>query len=226
MGLHARTGTSRAGFVVIVKVLRPDAVNDGGAPPLPARGGRAAHALAAGAAEPAHRSVLRSRDRGDHVAVGGESITLPFTVLEYVNGPTLEQVLDADARARPAGRARAPHHAPGLAGARGRARAEGRSPRSQAVEHPARERSGRRGREGHRLRPREARRREPAAHGDARGRVARLRAAGAVRAGQPARQRRAPTCSRSRRSSSRCSPASRRSRTARARTRCSSSRAS
>ena len=153
---------------------------------------------------------------------GAEPLTLPFTVLEYVDGTTLEKVLaDQKGRGLPAERIAAPPPTD-VAGARRRARAEGRSPRPQAVEHPARDRGRHRDREGHRLRPREARRDEPAAHGRARRRVPRLRAARAVRAGQPARRRRAPTCSRSRRSPTRCSAASRPSRSTRARTRSSS----
>ncbi|HEX7666722.1 MAG TPA: serine/threonine-protein kinase [Polyangiaceae bacterium] len=82
------------GFVVIVKVLRPDAVN---ADAL-RRFQREAEVLrmlsTRGAPNP---YIVRFFDHAIatmNSPVDGEKLVLPFTVLEYVNGPTLEQVLD------------------------------------------------------------------------------------------------------------------------------------
>ena len=82
------------GFVVIVKVLRPDAVSNDAL----RRFQREAEVLrmlsTRGAPNP---HIVRFFDHA--IArmpspVDGEPLVLPFTVLEYVNGPTLEQVLD------------------------------------------------------------------------------------------------------------------------------------
>src|SRR5262249_53004235 len=80
------------GFVVIVKVLRPDAVSS--------------DALARFQREADVLRMLSTQARPnpyivrffDHAIarmtspVGGEPLVLPFTVLEYVNGPSLEKV--------------------------------------------------------------------------------------------------------------------------------------
>lgn len=82
------------GFVVIVKVLRPDAVN---ADTL-RRFQREADVLRMlsqqGMPNP---HVVRFFDHATANLTGpsGEQVSLPFTVLEYVNGTTLEQVIDA-----------------------------------------------------------------------------------------------------------------------------------
>lgn len=82
------------GFVVIVKVLRPDAVSNDAL----RRFQREAEVLrmlsTRGAPNP---HIVRFFDHAIAKMpspVDGEPLILPFTVLEYVNGPTLEQVLD------------------------------------------------------------------------------------------------------------------------------------
>ncbi|MEO7111837.1 MAG: serine/threonine-protein kinase, partial [Polyangiaceae bacterium] len=82
------------GFVVIVKVLRPDAVSNDAL----RRFQREAEVLrmlsTRGAPNP---HIVRFFDHAIAKMpspVDGEPLVLPFTVLEYVNGPTLEQVLD------------------------------------------------------------------------------------------------------------------------------------
>ncbi len=94
------------GFVVIVKVLRPDAVN----PDTLRRFQREADVLRMlsqqGQPNP---YIVRFFDHATAVlsTKTGESHTLPFTVLEYVNGTTLERVLDsAPGRGMPVERAR------------------------------------------------------------------------------------------------------------------------
>lgn len=83
------------GFVVIVKVLRPDAVN----PDTLRRFQREADVLRMlsqqGQPNP---YIVRFFDHATAVlsTKTGESYTLPFTVLEYVNGTTLERVLDSN----------------------------------------------------------------------------------------------------------------------------------
>ncbi len=82
------------GFVVIVKVLRPDAVNTD----TLRRFQREADVLRMlsqqGQPNP---YIVRFFDHATAVITGPDksSHTLPFTVLEYVNGTTLEKVLDA-----------------------------------------------------------------------------------------------------------------------------------
>src|SRR5512143_3107974 len=83
------------GFVVIVKVLRPDAVN---ADTL-RRFQREADVLRMlsqqGQPNP---YIVRFFDHATAVLPspkGGDAYTLPFTVLEYVSGTTLEHVLDS-----------------------------------------------------------------------------------------------------------------------------------
>jgi len=82
------------GFVVIVKVLRPDAVN----PDTLRRFQREADVLRMlsqqGQPNP---YIVRFFDHATAVLTmpTGETYTLPFTVLEYVNGATLERVLDS-----------------------------------------------------------------------------------------------------------------------------------
>ena len=58
------------GYLVIVKVLRPDAATPESLDALRARGAGAAHAGAGGAAQPAHRAFLRPRDGRASVARG------------------------------------------------------------------------------------------------------------------------------------------------------------
>ncbi len=95
------------GFVVIVKVLRPDAVN---ADTL-RRFQREADVLRMlsqqGQPNP---YIVRFFDHATAVLkspAGGEPYTLPFTVLEYVSGTTLERVLDSQpGRGMPVERAR------------------------------------------------------------------------------------------------------------------------
>lgn len=94
------------GFVVIVKVLRPDAVN----PDTLRRFQREADVLRMlsqqGQPNP---YIVRFFDHATAVvaAPDGKSHTLPFTVLEFVNGTTLEYVLDsAPGRGMPVERAR------------------------------------------------------------------------------------------------------------------------
>jgi serine/threonine-protein kinase len=82
------------GFVVIVKVLRPDAVN----PDTLRRFQREADVLRMlsqqGQPNP---YIVRFFDHATAVLASpkGDSHTLPFIVLEYVNGTTLERVLDS-----------------------------------------------------------------------------------------------------------------------------------
>lgn len=79
------------GLVVIVKVLRPDAVG-GDALRRFQREAEVLRMLSQQARPNPH--VVRFFDHAvAQVPVGAEAIGLPFTVLEYVNGPTLEQVL-------------------------------------------------------------------------------------------------------------------------------------
>ncbi len=81
------------GLVVIVKVLRPDAVH-GEALRRFQREADTLRMLSQQARPNPH--IVRFFDHSVvemPVPVGGERISLPFTVLEYVNGPTLEQVL-------------------------------------------------------------------------------------------------------------------------------------
>ena len=95
------------GFVVIVKVLRPDAVSH--------------DALARFEREADVLRILSQQARPnpyivrffDHAIaqmaspVGGEPLVLPFTVLEFVNGPSLEKVLEGTTnRGMPLDRAR------------------------------------------------------------------------------------------------------------------------
>ena len=198
-----------SGHVVIVKVLRPDVVATRGAAALPARGRGPAHALDAGPAEPVHRAVLRSRDRAGAVAVrrrAARRCRSPSSSTSTARRSRRCSPISRSGRGLPAERVAPPAPAD-LPGARRRPRAEGRPPRPQAVEHPPRERGRDRDREGHRLRAREARRREPAAapprspaH-----RSATRRPSSTSRA--TSASRRAPTSSRSPRSSSRCSTA-------------------
>jgi serine/threonine-protein kinase len=81
-----------SGLVVIVKVLRPDAVNDEALRRFQ-REAEVLRLLSQGRPNP---HIVRFFDHA--VArvkspLGGDLIPLPFTVLEYVNGPTLEHVL-------------------------------------------------------------------------------------------------------------------------------------
>jgi eukaryotic-like serine/threonine-protein kinase len=82
------------GYAVIVKVLRPDAV----APESFRRFEREALVLRMlGQAARPNPHVVRFFDHAiAHLSgpLGGEPIALPFTVLEYVRGPTLEHILD------------------------------------------------------------------------------------------------------------------------------------
>ncbi len=81
------------GLVVIVKVLRPDAVH-GEAQRRFQREADTLRMLSQQARPNPH--IVRFFDHSVvemPISVGGERISLPFTVLEYVNGPTLEQVL-------------------------------------------------------------------------------------------------------------------------------------
>jgi eukaryotic-like serine/threonine-protein kinase len=88
------------GYVVIVKVLRPDAVT----PEALQRFEREAQVLRMlGQSERPNPHVVRFFDHATARLpgpAGGAPIVLPFTVLEYVRGPTLEEILD---RARGAG---------------------------------------------------------------------------------------------------------------------------
>ncbi len=80
------------GLVVIVKVLRPDAVNSEAL----ARFQREAEVLRLLSQGRPNPHIVRFFDHAvAHVSspLGGGPIALPFTVLEYVNGPTLEHVL-------------------------------------------------------------------------------------------------------------------------------------
>jgi serine/threonine protein kinase len=82
------------GFVVIVKVLRPDAVSGDAL----RRFQREAEVLRMLSQQPRpNPNIVRFYDHAvAHMPspVGGEPLVLPFTVLEYVNGLTLEQALD------------------------------------------------------------------------------------------------------------------------------------
>ena len=83
-----------SGLVVIVKVLRPDAVNNEALVRFQ-REAEVLRLLSQGRPNP---HIVRFFDHA--VArvkspLGGDFISLPFTVLEYVNGPTLEHVLKA-----------------------------------------------------------------------------------------------------------------------------------
>ena len=82
------------GFVVIVKVLRPDAVSKDALH----RFQREAEVLrmlsTRGAPNPYIVRFFDHAVASMKSPVDGEPLVLPFTVLEYVNGPTLEQVLD------------------------------------------------------------------------------------------------------------------------------------
>jgi serine/threonine protein kinase len=81
------------GYAVVVKVLRPDAVT----PESLSRFEREAHVLRMlGQAARPNPHVVRFFDHATaHLSVpgGGEPIALPFTVLEYVHGTTLQDVL-------------------------------------------------------------------------------------------------------------------------------------
>jgi serine/threonine-protein kinase len=82
------------GFVVIVKVLRPDAVSNDALRRFQ-REAEVLRKLATHGAPNPH--IVRFFDHAIAKMpspVDGEPLVLPFTVLEYVNGPTLEQVLD------------------------------------------------------------------------------------------------------------------------------------
>ena len=83
-----------AGYVVIVKVLRPDAIT----PESFSRFEREAQVLRMlGQAVRPNPHVVRFFDHATarlSPPSGGEPIDLPFTVLEYVRGPTLEHILD------------------------------------------------------------------------------------------------------------------------------------
>ena len=81
------------GLVVIVKVLRPDAVH-GEAQERFQREADTLRLLSQQARPNPH--IVRFFDHAVvemPMPLGGERISLPFTVLEYVHGPTLEQVL-------------------------------------------------------------------------------------------------------------------------------------
>ena len=83
-----------AGYVVIVKVLRPDAIT----PESFGRFEREAQVLRMlGQAARPNPHVVRFFDHATarlSPPSGGAPIELPFTVLEYVRGPTLEHILD------------------------------------------------------------------------------------------------------------------------------------
>ncbi|MGH7284450.1 MAG: serine/threonine-protein kinase [Polyangiaceae bacterium] len=82
------------GFVVIVKVLRPDAVSKDALH----RFQREAEVLrmlsTRGAPNPYIVRFFDHAVANMKSPIDGEPLVLPFTVLEYVNGPTLEQALD------------------------------------------------------------------------------------------------------------------------------------
>ena len=94
------------GVMVIVKVLRPDAVT----PETLARFQREAEVLRMlGQKEQPNPHIVRFFDHAvAQVTPPGasEPLNLPFTVLEYVHGPTLEQVLAQSKGGLPADRAR------------------------------------------------------------------------------------------------------------------------
>jgi serine/threonine-protein kinase len=80
------------GLVVIVKVLRPDAVNSEALRRFQ-REAEVLRLLSQGRPNP---HIVRFFDHAVAQVpspIGGEQLPLPFTVLEYVNGPTLEHVL-------------------------------------------------------------------------------------------------------------------------------------
>ena len=80
------------GIVVIVKVLRPDAIQSDSLP----RFRREAEVLRLLSQQPRPNPyIVRFFDHAvaDLTTPSGEQVSLPFTVLEYVAGPTLEQVL-------------------------------------------------------------------------------------------------------------------------------------
>ena len=81
------------GFVVVVKVLRPDSVSH----ETMERFQREAEVLRMlSQVSSPNPHIVRFFDHASTCvapAGGGERMSLPFTVLEYVNGPTLEQVL-------------------------------------------------------------------------------------------------------------------------------------
>ena len=82
------------GLVVIVKVLRPDAINSEALRRFQ-REAEVLRLLSQGRPNP---HIVRFFDHAvAHVRspLGSELLPLPFTVLEYVNGPTLEHVLKA-----------------------------------------------------------------------------------------------------------------------------------
>jgi eukaryotic-like serine/threonine-protein kinase len=82
-----------AGLVVIAKVLRPDAVR-GETQQRFRREADTLRMLSQQARPNPH--IVRFFDHASvevPFAIGGERLALPFTVLEYVNGPTLERVL-------------------------------------------------------------------------------------------------------------------------------------
>src|ERR1700721_2188442 len=79
-----------SGLVVIVKVLRPDAVNNEALVRFQ-REAEVLRLLSQGRPNP---HIVRFFDHAvAHVASPPGPLELPFTVLEYVNGPTLESVL-------------------------------------------------------------------------------------------------------------------------------------
>ncbi len=94
------------GFTVIVKVLRPDAVT----PEALARFQREAEVLRMlGQQARPNPHIVRFYDHATASIVPAGSrdpIKLPFTVLEYVHGPTLEQVLEQNGQGLPLDRAR------------------------------------------------------------------------------------------------------------------------
>jgi serine/threonine protein kinase len=94
------------GLVVIVKVLRPDAVHNESLP----RFQREAEVLRMLSQQPRPNPyIVRFYDHAVahfRSPSGGENLALPFTVLEYVHGPTLEQVLAGATHGLPVERAR------------------------------------------------------------------------------------------------------------------------
>jgi serine/threonine-protein kinase len=81
------------GFIVIVKVLRPDAVTRETLTRFQ-REAEVLRMLAQGSRPNPH--IVRFFDHAAATVTppgGGDPLTLPYTVLEYVHGPTLEQVL-------------------------------------------------------------------------------------------------------------------------------------
>ena len=83
-----------SGLVVIVKVLRPDAINSEALTRFQ-REAEVLRLLSQGRPNP---HIVRFFDHAVATVrspLGNDPLTLPFTVLEYVNGPTLEHVLKA-----------------------------------------------------------------------------------------------------------------------------------